>query len=419
MRNRLCLIMCLVNLTMGVVVQAQETKTITLNEVIQTALESNPELKAAQAKFKASQNRIKSSSSLPDPIAGLEYLNVPQGTLKLGEAEMKMYTVSQEIPWPTKLSLRGKISRSDVDITEQEYKAKERKIIAQVKQAYFKIYEAYQSIDTMKETIQLLGQMLRVSERKYSTRKAGLSDVLKIQVELAKLNNELITLENQKQTHEAKLNSLLNRQSLESVGRPSYTQAGKFEPAINELYNLAKINRPELLQAKAGIRRSEQGLTLAKKEYLPDFMVTYKQRVLDGDFMGWDGMLNMTVPLWFWRKQSSMVKEMHSELSMSQADYKAMENMVLFEVKEMYLRVDAAWRKVELSKNTIIPQTQQVLRISQRGYEADQVEFLDMLDSERMYLEARLDYYMNIVDYEMAKAELEQMIGVDLTEVKK
>lgn len=395
----------------GIVV-AQETA-ITVEEVVQIALEQNPQIKAAQKKVAARQARIKSVSSLPDPWVGLEYENMPQGSFSYGETGMKMYSFSQMVPWPGKLSLRAKIGRTAAGISEEGYRMKQREIISQVKQAYFELYFAYKSLEVNNENRQLLEQIAKVSERKYSVGKANLSEVLKAQVELSKLSNELITLENNKQTAQAKLNILLNRPPEQEFGIPQY-QGKPFSYKLAELYTMAKSYRPELKVSSAAIKESELNVSLAKREYLPDFMVTYKQRIMDGESAGWDGMLGVTVPLWFWRNQKYMVEEMKAEKEMALADYKDMENMVLFEVKQMYVKVDAAERKVALSKDTIIPQTEQVLRVSQTGYEADKVEFLELLDSQRMYLEAELDYYMNIVDLEMAKAELEQMVGKDL-----
>ncbi|MDD5258923.1 MAG: TolC family protein [bacterium] len=395
--------------------KAADQQVLSLSEVIATALKDNPQLKAAQQKLKASQSRVKSAYGLPDPWVGLEYQNVPKGTAHFQDADMKMYTISQEIPWPGKLSLKAKVNLSQSGLIESEYKAKERDIISQVKQSYYELYLAYKLIDINKENSALTEQIVKVAERKYMVNKASLAEVLKIQVEVAKLNNQLITLENQRQVAQAKLNTLLNRDVSTEIGIPEYQEEKPFPYSLEGLYSLTKINRPELLGATLAIRQSSLNLSLTKREYLPDFMLTYKQRFDTGDMAnGWDGMFNVTVPLWFWQKQNSMVNEMQAEKEMALADYKAMENMALLEVKQMYLKLDAAQRQIDLTKNSILPQTEQVLKISRTGYESDKVEFLDLLDSQRMYLEAEQDYYMSLVDYQMTKAELEQIVGVDL-----
>jgi outer membrane protein, heavy metal efflux system len=393
---------------------AEDNKAISLDEIIRMSLKNNTELKAAQANLKASEAQIGVSWGLPNPSIGAEYQNIPQGTLKLDEADMKMYTFTQEIPWPGKLLVRGKISRQATGIAEQEYKAKQRKIINQVKQAYFELYLAYQVIDINRDNSRILEQIVKVAERKYSLDKASLSEALKAQLESSKLENNLISLENQKQTAEAKLRALLNLEPSASVGIPVYQENQDSNYNIDDLYNLAKLNRPDLQIAEANIKQSNFKLALAKREYLPDFMLTYKQRMMGNELAGWDGMFSMSIPLWFWQSQSNMVKQMQAEKEMSQNDYTAMENMALAEIKQMYLKLDTVQRQINLTRTTIIPQAEQVLSVSQTGYQAGKVDFLDLLDTQRMYLETKLEYYMSIVDYQMTKAELEEMVGVDL-----
>jgi outer membrane protein, heavy metal efflux system len=393
---------------------AVEGKNIALEQVIEIALRENPELKALQAKVEAGKSRVRSSSSLPDPWLGLEYDNIPKGTLKFGQAEMKMYSFSQMIPWPGKLSLKSKISQAGVDILEQEYIAKKRKIIAQIKRSYFELYFIHKAIEVNNENSQLLGQTVKVAERKYSLGKASLAEALKAQIELSKINNNLSTLENKKQILEAKLNFLLNREPDASLGQPQYTDNNEFNYQLDKLYEIAKNNRPELKTAGYQVKQSELKLSLSKREYLPDFMITLKQREMDDELKGWNGMFNITVPLWFWRDQKYMVKEMQAEKGMKQADYQAMENMLFFEVKKMYLEADTALRQANLYKSSIVPQAEQVLKVSQTAYENDKMSFLDLLDSQRMYLEVKLDHYMSLVDYQMAKAEIEEAIGVSL-----
>ncbi len=393
---------------------AAEKIDMTLEQVIELALKENPELKALEAKIEAGQSRIKSSATLPDPWLGLEYENIPKGSLRFGQAEMKMYTFSQMIPWPGKLSLKSKISQAGVGISEQEYTAKQRKLIAQIKRSYFELYFNYKAIEVNDENSRLLGQTVKVAERKYSLGQASLAEALKAQIELSKINNNLITLENKKQIIEAKLNLLLNRDPDTVLGRPQYTDSNKFNYQLDSLYELAKNNRPELKTAGYQVKQSELKLSLSKREYLPDFMITFKQREMMDELKGWDGMFNITVPLWFWRNQKYMVKEMQAEKEMQQADYQAMENMLFFEVKKMYLETDTALRQANLYKNSIVPQAEQVLKVSQTAYENGKMSFLDLLDSQRMYLDLKLDHYMRLVDYQMAKAELEEAIGADL-----
>jgi len=153
---------------------------------------------------------------------------------------------------------------------------------------------------------------------------------------------------------------------------------------------------------------------LAWNEFLPDFSGRFEQ-MMGMDAKGkWAGMLGISIPIWFWEKQSFGVSEMQSELDMARADYNTIENMALFEVKYTYTRVRSYEKLVEAFETSFVPQAEQALKASLIGYEANQVDFLNLLDSQRMLLDIKLDYYETVFELEMAKADLEQAVGTDL-----
>ncbi|NIP24186.1 TolC family protein, partial [Candidatus Saccharibacteria bacterium] len=63
----------------------------------------------------------------------------------------------------------------------------------------------------------ILNQLLRVAETRYSTGRGLQQDVLQAQVELSKLLDEKITLKKKRRTLENRINELLNRDSFSPV----------------------------------------------------------------------------------------------------------------------------------------------------------------------------------------------------------
>jgi len=64
------------------------------------------------------------------------------------------------------------------------------------------------------------------------------------------------------------------------------------------------------------------------------------------------------------------------------------------------------------------PQAEEALKSSQRGYEADKVTFLDLLDSVRSFLMFEQEYYRSQADYAQRIVELERVIGVPLNTIQ-
>lgn len=394
------------------------TSYLSLKAVLNETLQNNPELKAARNLYEARKARIPQAGSLEDPWISIEKEKIPKGTLKLGSADETMYGVQQMIPFPTKLILRGKVASTEANMAWQDYLAKEREIIAKVKNAYYELYMIQKSIDINEENKILLRQFEKIAETKYSVGTATQQDVLKAQVELSKLINELITLEQEKETAKARLNALLNRPIVNPMEVPKDFESPQLDLEWSKLENLTLEHRPELKAVDYLIKRTEAEYSLAKASYLPDFMFRVEQREMEGNLQGWDGMFGMTVPLWFMSKQRYAVKEALANIEVAMATYYSTKNMVLFEVKDSLVRLQTAERLVNLYKTSILPQARQTVKSTMAGYETNKVDFLTLIDAQRLLKDFQLEYYRALVDYEQSLADLERSVGTDLVKVE-
>lgn len=392
----------------------EETPESTLKALIEEAILKNPQLVSARRRYEAEAARIPQKTALEDPWIGIEYEQIPRKTTDLDKAPMRMYSISQEIPFPTKIITRTKAQKSSAEAYYQRYKEKERGVISKVKSVFSELFLIYKAIDINQENKALLEQLANTAATRFSLGKASQQDALKAQVEIARIDNELIMLEQKRQVAIARLNILLNRHPQQELERPDIKEIVQRLSPIDEYFELAKEKRPELSAFRSEIRVAKSMYSLAKQDYLPDFMVEAQQREENSELGGWDLMVKARVPLWFMQKQNFQVKQMREELKMAEAEYKDMENMTLLEVKEAHSMMEALIKLAELYKTSFLPQAEQTFKASLTGYETGQVDFLNLLDSQRMVLEFKLDYYDVLVNLEIAKADLERAVGADL-----
>lgn len=387
-------------------------ETISLEGLIKEALTNNPEILSAKKKFEAASARIFQVASLNDPILEFEYDRMTADRMLTGDP-MKTFSVSQEIPFPTKLYLKAKIASKLSKMEYENYKAKEREIISRLKSAYSELLLTNKSIELAKENKGILEQFARTATMRYSTGTGTQADALKAQVEIAKIDNEIIILGQKLISQQAMLNTLLNREPKSALGMLSREAPVKFNKPLDEFYALAKANNPELKAYNYLVEKGNTAYALSISEFAPDFMVKYR-RMMNGEKKEWAGMVGVTIPLWFFEKQAFGVKEMKSELEMLKAECEAKENMVMFEVANAYSRIDANKKLIELYETAFIPQAEQTLQASQKAYETQALDFLSLLDSERMLIGFKLEHYKAILDLRIALADLEKAVGKDL-----
>ncbi len=387
---------------------------LTPASAVEIALKNNPEISAARQKHMASQAKIPQVVTPEDPMLEYNYDEMRAGVMGYMGKPMRSYAVSQNMPFPTKLLLRGRIAARDAKIAYESLKEKERSVASRTKSAYLELWLAERSIGISEEALVLLEQFASSAAARYSVGKSSQQDALKAQVELAKVKNSTIILNQRREIARARLNILMNQDPRSKIVIEKDLKAQDIKSSLDELSAMASQKRPALRAFKYAVEKGRAAYALAWNEFLPDISAKYEQMIVDGSGDKWSGMIGVSVPIWFWEKQASGVREMRAELEMFKAEYREMENMALFEVKDAFARVESFGKLVELFETSFIPQAEQALKASLTGYEAGQIDFLNLLDSQRMLLDIKLDYYKMIVDREMAKAELEQAVGADL-----
>ena len=390
-------------------------ETVSLQVLVDTAKRNNPEIIAAQKKWAAAKSKIWQEKTYENPQLFIDWQKMPKNDFDLNNAEEKMYGVTQMIPFPGKLSIKGKIAKFEAEKTEWEYRATELKILADLKIAYSMYFYINKSIETYKQTAEIMNNFSKVAGSKYIVGKASQGDVLRAQVEAVKMSNMLITMEQEKETVKAELNSLIGKNADEEISEPEELTPKFIKKSWDEIKKLVISNNPEIRQQNAAVSKSKSAKKMSYTEFLPDFDLTYRKRKMEMGNDSQDFMLGFTVPLWFW-KPALGVKEMSDELKMAESESKNTELMAVYKAKEFFVKLKTAERLIELYRTSVLPPAEQSLKVTESSYRADREDFLNLLDSVRTLLDFQLEYYKYIAQYHQNIATLEKITGTEFTD---
>jgi len=246
------------------------TASRTLAEYLHEAESNNPGLKAAYYKWRSALEKVPQVSSLRDPMLTFtEYLRNNVET-RVGAQDFQL-GIMQLFPYPGKLSLRGRAAAEEAGALEQEFVKARLALRQEVKDAYYEYYYLEQSIRITAENLELLKHFERVANARYGVARAGNQDVIKAQVELGELENELRTLEDFREPVQARLNAALNRSSTSPFPPPGEIDLRETDLATGPILELAFETNPDLRAIDARIRKRQTEVELAKKDYFPDF----------------------------------------------------------------------------------------------------------------------------------------------------
>jgi outer membrane protein TolC len=392
---------------------------LTLEQLVGAAMRENPQLKSMRAKWEAMKERPAQERTLPNPMLTYSGMDMIDGGT-WPDTQEKRIMVQQEFPWFGKLGLKGKVAEKDAESMQREYEAMQREVIMMVKESYFDLYATQRALSITRGEEDVLKQMQKIAEAKYGVGEITQQDVLKAQAEISMLKARILELEQQQTVLKAKLNQLLNRRADSPLGLAVTEPQREFEFQADQLFGLAEKNRPEIKQARAQIERSQRERDLMKKEFFPDYRlgVEYRNVGVDwSDFSRSDNMVMFTVgidlPIWQ-TKYRAGVREANKMIESTTAALEVAETQTSYDVQDASFKLLTARRSLDLYKSALVPQAEARFNASEAGYRTGKVDFLDLLESERFLLNARVMAVMAEGNVGMQLARLERAVGTDL-----
>ncbi|HYE36925.1 TolC family protein [Methylocaldum sp.] len=378
---------------------------VALDQLVQEALDNNPDIRASLQRFEAAKAVIPQVQTLPDPKVTLGYRDI-------AEQREVMYGLSQEIPFPGKLGLRGEIASRESDRMEQDYLATRLTVIARLKEAFYDLHFVHDSIAVLGKTKRLLQDFEQTANARYGVGQAAQQDVLRAQTEISRLLARLASLEQRKLSLHADINRILNRLPADPMNAPEEI---RFTPMRHSLAALnARLDQvsPFLRGEQKNLERGNRAIALARREYYPDFELNalgLRDRKMGMD--GYQVMLNVKVPLYYATKQREGVREAVASREAVFQDLQALRQELLARIRDDVAQAGRAEQLVKLLRDAIIPQSRLTLASAQASYIVGKVDFLTLLNSLLTLQENELEYHSELAEHEKALARLEGLIG--------
>ncbi|MBI4548399.1 MAG: TolC family protein [Ignavibacteriae bacterium] len=389
-----------------------ESEMLDLQFLTVEALLNNPDIQAFLYQMDVMEAKVSQARALDDPE--LRYMRMEMPGFLWRQAKYSNFELMQMLRFPTKLATQGKLAEIRAEHAHHDHLEKINEVLARLKSAYYELWIVQQNIVLNQENARLIKQFVEIARTKYAVGETSQQDVLKAQVELAMIHNELITLRQQELSAKAMLMAILNRAPNDTLGLAIIPEEVISPAPLDSLLHFALLNRSMLKHDSLSIDESRTELSLAKQEYIPDFKfgLEYVTGPVDG-FRGWTITAGITLPFapWTLGKASARVGEANATIKRSEAQYNASKNMVLSNVKDFYYKIEAGKRQLDTYRTSILPQARQSLNASQAAYQTGKTDFLMLIDSYRTLVDLTKEYFMLRMTYEQTTAELEREVG--------
>lgn len=385
-----------------------------LEDVLQWARDHRAEIQAARAASRAAAERPAIVSSLEDPMVSPSVDHLP---VALHGADVSL-VVEQRFP----LSGVNQDRRAGAEASARRFAAEADRVALDVEldaaRAFLMVHERRRRAEIVDEQLDLPRMLVVAANARYAGGTGAQPDVLRAEVEVARLEGAARVLRSEVRAAEVMLNASLARPA-DAVVPPlqSPMTAARLEAMPGEWSEVraaALDQSPELAAGRAEVLAAEADVRAMGAMGWPMGMVRTGPAYTMSDGPGWMLMVGVTIPLWRGRVDAS-VREAEAMVDMASADLGAMTRMVEGEAANARFQVVAARDRFLTLRDDVIPRTRRVIEPTIAAYAAGALPLVSVIDAAQTLWSAEIDFVAAEVDLGLAWLRLNRAMAVSGT----
>ena len=395
--------------------QSASPDRLRLGELYAEVARANPRIAAANALATAARARVPGARRPPGPQLQLGFMNYTlPGLAPMPTLGMSQLQLMQMLPLGGKLASAGRAADAQASATGERARDTGWEMRDAAAMSFYDLYAVDGQLDVARETLRLLQDVERTAQSMYRVGDGRQADVLRAQVEIARMAEDTLRMVAMRVTMVAKLDALLDRDAGLPLGRPALPRYPDTLPSRAGLDSLAAAERPMIRAGADEVRAAEASQRGARKEIWPDLQVgvQYAQR---GGEMGKERMgslmLGASIPVFARDRQLRMREEAAAMTRMAQADLAAMRAETRGRIGEAYASLERARSLAKLYRTTVLPQAEATVTSAMSAYRVGTVDFMTLLDDRMTVNKYRQELYALDAEQGKAWAELEMLVG--------
>jgi cobalt-zinc-cadmium efflux system outer membrane protein len=390
---------------------------LTLNDAVAAALENNPSIKTARAKWESARQRIPQAAAWEDPKLSFNSLLGRFVAISPNGFTDQTLTVEQMIPLSGKNRSKERIAAAEAVAGFEDFRRQQLDVISKTKESYFRLANLYLLLDLNNQEEASLSQTVDASKAKFEVGTQSQADYLTADVERQKIIEARHDLEQKLSDEQTQLKVLMNRDPFSPLGRPVLSESLDSDLSPDRLRRLTLENRPEVRQAQAMVIGASAKVELAKREWIPDPSVSLQAQHYNAGSQAVSEInagVSIDLPWFNPKKYRAGEREAQSDALATQTTLEGAQTVALGMLRDQLEKIHTLMHHIELYRDKLLPSARQTLSSYQADYETDKTTLIQVLTSENSLRVLETMYNEHLTDYRVAIAELEALVGTDL-----
>lgn len=380
--------------------------------LVAEVLRRNPTLASAREAWRAALARYPQRKALEDPAIAVGIAPASYASRSVRDA----YSVelSQALPFPGKLALRGDAALSEAEATAGDHASVRLRLAAMASALYDEYWLAARSVEITQRHLELVRELHVAALASYASGAGSQQDPLRAELEEAELLHQQVEQETSGRVAANQLAALLHGVDGARLPPPPVALPPLDAPELDDADALERAisGRPELQAADARVRAREADVGLARREFFPDFkLVGAYDAMWDVDEMRPFVGLEMNVPIQLGRRRAAL-EQASAELRQARRERERLADEIGAEARSAQERLHEAHHLLGITRDRMLPAAKDRLAAARAGYEAGTADFRDLVEAERALRSAELEDQRAQAELSRRAADLLAAIGV-------
>ncbi len=349
-----------------------------LKAAIERAVAQNRDLASMEARIEAARHRALAADALPDPEVEVGIKDVPVASPSLSRSDFTMETVTarQNFPGLGKRATRKASAQAAADNAAAMHAVHAVSVAAEVADSFFLLAELDRRLEILERSRERLKRAAASATERYKVGKGAQADVLRANLETTALEDRLLSLKAERRAIAARFNALQNLAAVTPVPPIGPVDPAPLGRRTAEVAREAEESSPAVAAARAGVRRAEEELKLARFERRPDWMAMayYARREKFEDLAG--AAVSVNLPFTHPRRLEERRAEVEAELSSARADLESVRNRLRRDIEDAAAQLERNVEQEKLYRTSILPQAETNFRAAEEAYAVGQIDFL-------------------------------------------
>ena len=392
-----------------------------LSDLMEEARRNNPDILAARRSWQAAAQVPTQVATMPDPTVSVQHVSVGSPRPFAGYSNSDFayigLGISQDLPYPGKLRLKGEAAREDVAIARDKLDTVTRSVLQQVKEVYFQLATIEETVAVLDRDRRLLEQIESLADARYRLGQGIQQDILKAQLEQTKLLREMARQRGLLGSARAQLTKLRDRRpdSPESDLTAERLAETPLRYTAEELLAKARTQNSAVASQQEMVKRQSLGLEMARRDRYPDFNVQYQWQHTADQFRDYYMVsFSARLPIYRSRKLNPELAQATEELQRSEREYESQIQAAYFDVRDQYIAAQTASQLLTIYREGLIPQALAAYQAGLAAYQGGRQDFETLLSSFMDVLNFDQEYWKTLAEHETALSRIEQVTGVPL-----